>query len=45
MARVKVLTHRMMEFAAWAAAAATMLGLAYEGSAAAAHVGSLIQWR
>ena len=45
MARVKVLGARMMGFAAWGAVAAATLSAAYAGSAAAAHIGTWIEWR
>ena len=45
MARVKMLGARMMGLAAWGVIAAATLGIAYEGSAAAAHAGTWIHWR
>ena len=45
MARFKVLTHRMIDVAAWLAVGSAVLFAAYDGSAIVAHLGTLVEWR
>ena len=45
MARVKMLGTRVIGAAAWATIAAMTLGVAYGGSAIAAHCGTWFEWR
>ena len=45
MARIKVLAARIASGTAWLVAATATLAAAYGGSAAAAHIGTWIEWR
>ena len=45
MARIKMFADRLAKGSAWLAAVAATLVAAYEGSAIAAHLGTLVEWR